>query len=38
MHSSTVRTAAVSLVWRAAFSEGDALRRERVDFACVMGE
>jgi hypothetical protein len=34
MHSKTVRTAAASLVWRSAFSAGDALRRERVDFAC----
>jgi hypothetical protein len=34
MHSRTVRTAAASLVWRSAFSAGDALRRERVDFAC----
>jgi hypothetical protein len=34
MHSRTVRTAAVSLVSRDFFSSGDALRRERVDFAC----
>ena len=38
MHSRTVRTAAASLVSRDCFSSADALRRERVDFACGFGE